>query len=82
VATGQTIFPKADIRVDSALVLVPAQVTNVLGSPVTDLHKEDFKVFEDGVEQTITNFSLDDALVDWPLIRQQRQHAKQNQEGY
>ena len=59
--TGQTIFPKADIRIDSALVLVPAQVTNFLGVPITDLHKEDFQVFEDGVEQPITNFSMEDA---------------------
>ncbi len=68
VPTGQTIFPKADIRVDSALVLVPAQVTNVLGTPVTDLHKEDFKVFEDGVEQPITNFSMEDAPLSIGLL--------------
>ena len=68
VSTGQTIFPKADIRVDSALVLVPAQVTNVLGAPVTDLHKEDFKVFEDGVEQPITNFALEDAPLSIGLL--------------
>lgn len=61
VSTGQTMFPKSDIRVDSALVLVPTQVTNVIGTPITDLHKEDFKVFEDGVEQPITNFSKEDA---------------------
>jgi Ca-activated chloride channel homolog len=68
VSTGQTIFPKADIRVDSALVLVPAQVTNVLGQPVTDLHREDFKVFEDGVEQPITNFSMEDAPLSIGLL--------------
>jgi Ca-activated chloride channel homolog len=68
VPTGQTIFPKADIRVDSALVLVPAQVTNVLGTPVTDLHKADFKVFEDGVEQPITNFSFEDAPLSIGLL--------------
>jgi VWFA-related protein len=61
VSSGQTILPKADIRVDTALVLVPAQVTNVFGTPVTDLRKQDFKVFEDGVEQPITNFSFEDA---------------------
>jgi Ca-activated chloride channel homolog len=61
ISSGQTIFPKADIRVDSALVLVPAQVTNVLGAPVTGLHREDFRVFEDGIEQPITNFSMEDA---------------------
>jgi VWFA-related protein len=68
VPTGQTILPKADIRVDSALVLVPAQVTNVFGTPVTDLHKEDFKVFEDGVEQPITNFSMEDAPLSIGLL--------------
>jgi Ca-activated chloride channel family protein len=68
VSAGQTIFPKADIRVDSALVLVPAQVTNVLGAPITGLHKEDFKVFEDGVEQPIRNFSMDDAPLSIGLL--------------
>src|SRR5580658_8296360 len=68
VSTGQTILPKADIRVDTALVLVPAQVTNFLGTPVTDLHKEDFRVFEDGVEQPITNFSREDAPLSIGLL--------------
>jgi VWFA-related protein len=68
ISSGQTMFPKADIRVDSALVLVPAQVTNVLGAPVTDLHKEDFRVFEDGVEQPITNFSREDAPLSIGLL--------------
>jgi VWFA-related protein len=67
-STGQTILPRADIRVDSALVLVPAQVTNVLGTPVTNLQKGDFKVFEDGVEQPITNFSREDAPLSIGLL--------------
>src|SRR5580704_17398299 len=68
VSTGQTILPKADIRVDTALVLVPAQVTNVFGTPITDLHKQDFNVFEDGVEQPITNFSFEDAPLSLGLL--------------
>jgi Ca-activated chloride channel family protein len=68
VSSGQTLLPKADIRVDSALVLVPAQVTNVLGLPITDLNKEDFKVFEDGVEQPITNFAREDAPLSIGLV--------------
>jgi VWFA-related protein len=68
VSTGQSIFPKADIRVDSALVLVPAQVTNLLGTPITNLHKGDFQVFEDGVEQPITNFSQEDAPLSIGLL--------------
>lgn len=55
------MFPKSDISVDSSLVLVPTQVTDVIGTPITDLHKGDFKIFEDGVEQPITNFAQDDA---------------------
>jgi len=67
-STGQAVLPKADIRIDSALVLVPAQVTNVLGTPVTDLRKEDFKIFEDGVEQPITNFTREDAPLSIGLL--------------
>jgi Ca-activated chloride channel family protein len=67
-STGQSILPKADIRVDSALVLVPAQVTNVLGTPITNLQKGDFQVFEDGVEQPITNFSQEDAPLSIGLL--------------
>jgi Ca-activated chloride channel family protein len=68
ISTGQALMPKADIRVDSALVLVPAQVTNVLGAPITDLRREDFQVFEDGVEQPITNFAREDAPLSIGLL--------------
>jgi VWFA-related protein len=61
-------LPRADIRVDTSLVLVPAQVTNLFGTPITDLRKEDFKVFEDGVEQPITNFSMEDAPLSIGLL--------------
>jgi Ca-activated chloride channel homolog len=68
VSSGQSIFPKSDIRVDTALVLVPAQVTNVFGTPITDLRKQDFKVFEDGVEQPIAHFSMEDAPLSIGLL--------------
>jgi VWFA-related protein len=38
------------------LVNVPLTALNKRGQPVIDLNKEDFHVFEDGVEQTITHF--------------------------
>src|SRR5581483_10613080 len=66
--SGQALLPKADIRVDTALVLVPAQVTDIVGAPVTDLRKDDFKMFEDGVEQPITNFSREDAPLSIGLL--------------
>jgi Ca-activated chloride channel homolog len=39
------------------LVVVTATVTDKDGRPVLDLHREDFSVFEDGVEQPITQFT-------------------------
>ncbi len=44
------------IRVDTSLVVVPTKVTDRRNRNVTDLKKEDFRLFEDGVEQTIESF--------------------------
>lgn len=49
------------VRVDSSLVLIPVHVTTADGTSVTGLKKEDFVLFEDGVQQTITHFAQDDA---------------------
>jgi hypothetical protein len=38
------------------LVNVPVTVINKRGMPVIDLNKDDFHVYEDGVEQTVTHF--------------------------
>lgn len=51
------------LTVDASLVLIPTHVTNVMGGPVTDLTKENFRLFENGVEQTITQFWREDAPV-------------------
>ena len=53
--------PRADLRVDVPLVMIPVHVTTPLGASVTGLKKEEFRLFEDGVEQKITHFSNDDA---------------------
>ena len=55
-----TASPKINLRVDSNLVLAPAVVYNSNRGPVTGLQKENFRIYEDNVEQTITSFSLDD----------------------
>ncbi len=47
------------IRVDVRQVLVPVVVTDREGHRVTGLTQADFKVFEDGVEQKITAFSVE-----------------------
>ncbi len=59
----QANLPPANLRTETSMVLVPAQVTGFSGTPVNDLRKEDFRVFEDGVEQSITDFALEDAPV-------------------
>lgn len=53
--------PRASIRVDTSLVLIPVTVTDPLSRPVTGLEKEHFRVFEDKVEQDISQFASDDA---------------------
>ncbi len=61
-------MPVADLRVDVPLALIPVHVTTELGASVTNLKQENFRVFEDGVEQKITNFSSEDAPVSIGLL--------------
>lgn len=49
-------------KVNVRLVNVFTSVTNATGSPVADLVKDDFKVLEDGVPQTISVFSRESDL--------------------
>jgi VWFA-related protein len=60
--------PKANIRADLNLVLVPVTVCDPTNRPVTGLEKEHFRVLEDRVEQTITHFSMDDEPVAIGLV--------------
>ena len=52
---------RSNIRIDTTVVLVPVSVTDPLNRFVTGLEREHFKVFEDKVEQQITQFSSEDA---------------------
>ncbi len=60
--------PKASIRVDSTLVLIPVTVTDPMNRFVTGLEKENFRVFEDKKEQQIQQFSSEDAPISIGLI--------------
>jgi len=53
---GQNTAPGHKITTTVELVTVPVTARNPRMQPVIDLNKEDFRVFEDGVEQTITQF--------------------------
>ena len=48
------------IKVDSSIVVLNATVTDAIGKAVRGLGPKQFKVFEDGVEQTITSFDAED----------------------
>lgn len=49
--------PDTVVRIDANLVTIQAQVMDRNGRFITDLQKEDFQVFEDGVEQEVSFFS-------------------------
>lgn len=61
-------IPKANIRVDTNLVLVPVTVTDPLNRFVTGLEKTDFQVFEDEKEQKITSFGGEDAALSIGIV--------------
>jgi Ca-activated chloride channel homolog len=56
------------IRTEVTLALVNVTVTDPLGRLVTGLEKENFRVFEDGVEQEIVTLSSEDVPVSIGLI--------------
>ena len=60
--------PRANIRVDSPLVLIPVTVTDPLNRFVTGLEKENFKLFEDKKEQMVQQFSSEDAPLSVGLV--------------
>ncbi|HUA21482.1 MAG TPA: VWA domain-containing protein [Bryobacteraceae bacterium] len=55
-------------KVDSTLVLIPASVTDPLNRFVLGLQKQQFHLYEDGVEQTIAHFSGEDAPLSVGLV--------------
>jgi Ca-activated chloride channel homolog len=57
-----------DLRAESDLVLVPVTVSDLRNHPVTCLTRDSFRLFDDGVEQTITHFALDDAPMTIGLV--------------
>lgn len=54
-------LPKATIRVDANLVLVPVTVLDPLARMVTGLEAENFQVFENGAQQKLVSFGSEDS---------------------
>jgi len=58
----------ANIRVNANLVLIPVTVNDPLNRPVSGLEKENFRVYDDKVLQTITTFAMDDEPIAAGLV--------------
>jgi VWFA-related protein len=65
---ANTPAPKANIRIDSNLVLVPVNVTDPLNRFVTGLEQDDFRIAEDGVDQKIISFGNEDAPLSLGIV--------------
>jgi len=61
--TTNALLPKADIRADTNIVLVPVSVTDPLNRFVGGLNQDSFEVYEDKVRQKIVSFGCDDAPI-------------------
>lgn len=55
--------PQATFKSSSNLVVIPVSVTDSSNRFVLDLRKQDFQVFDDGVEQKVATFSGEDAPI-------------------
>jgi Ca-activated chloride channel family protein len=60
--------PVATFRAYADLVLTPVTVTDSVNRFILGLQKDDFHLFEDGVEQRVSNFSGEDAPLSVGLV--------------
>ncbi len=58
----------ATISATASLVTVPVSVLNAAGAPVRHLERSSFRLFEDGVEQTIQSFVEEEAPVSIGIV--------------
>jgi len=66
--TATSTEAHSNLRVDAALAVIPVHVTTAIGTPVNGLGKENFQLFENGVEQKISYFATEDAPLSLGLL--------------
>lgn len=66
--TEQEIDPEDVISVNTTEILLPVTVRDNTGKLIPNLTRSDFRVFEDGIEQPLSDLSLRQAPVDVALI--------------
>jgi Ca-activated chloride channel family protein len=59
VLPAHTQEPDDVLRIDTDLVAVDVTVTDLQGAPVRNLRKEDFKLYADGAEQSVSFFQVE-----------------------
>lgn len=68
-SVGQAVDqPGARFTLDTTLVLIPVSITDAKNRFVLGLQKGDFRLFEDGAQQTIASFSGEDAPLSVGLV--------------
>jgi VWFA-related protein len=78
----QEIDPDDVISVSTTEVLLPVTVRDRSGRLVNDLTRKDFRVFEDGVEQTLSDLSLRQVPVDVVLMIDASSSAAKNLDDF
>jgi Ca-activated chloride channel family protein len=78
----QEIDPDDVISVSTTEVLLPVTVRDRSGRLVTDLTRKDFRVFENGVEQTLSELSLRQVPVDVVLMIDASSSAAKNLDDF
>jgi Ca-activated chloride channel family protein len=68
VPSGDPAGGQPRIRIDSNLVLIPVMVTDEQDRLITGLAREHFRLWEDKIEQVISNFGVEDAPVSVGLV--------------
>ena len=58
----------SSIRLNVNMVMIPANVTDANDRPVLDLRKEDFRLFEDSIEQKIESVTMDEVPISLGII--------------
>jgi len=61
-------MPDYSIQVDVPLVQVPVMVTTKDGQFVSNLKQDNFRIYEDGAQQKITNFNISEAPITAVLL--------------
>jgi Ca-activated chloride channel family protein len=65
---AQTVEDDEVVRVETSEVLLPVTVRDSAGQLISDLRRQDFRVYEDGREQPLSDLSLRQVPVDVALL--------------